>query len=100
MEPQIPLSPVFSFIGITAQETNILFDINLPEWGPFTKWYAGISHIADHEKGLRFDLSVFPGYYRRRIDVPNVMWESGYHPWESAADLSYYSMRYDLENLE
>ena len=70
---------------------------NLPQWGPYTKWYAGISHIADEEKGLRFDLSVFPGYYRRRLDVPNVMWESGYHPWESATDLSYYSIRYELE---
>jgi len=73
------------------------FDVNLPAWGPYTKWYPGISHITDREKGLRFDLSVFPGYYRRRIDVPNVMWESAYHPWESAADLSYYSMRYELE---
>ena len=72
-------------------------DINLPDWGPYTKWYAGISHIADREKGLRFDLSVFPGFYRRRIDIPNVMWESGYHPWESSADLNYYCTRHELE---
>ena len=56
-------------------------DIDLPDWGPYTKWYAGISHIADREKGLRFDLSVFPTYYRRSMaQIPNVMWESGYHP--------------------
>jgi len=73
-------------------------DLNLPAWGPYTKWYAGISHIADQEKGLRFDLSVFPGYYRRsKIDIPNVMWESGYHPWEAASDLGYYSYRHELE---
>ena len=72
-------------------------DINLPEWGPYTKWYAGISHIADHEKGLRFDLGVFPGYYRRKLEIPNVMWESGYHPWEAATDLSYYAYRHELE---
>lgn len=29
--------------------------------------------------------------------VPNVKWESGCHPWEAAADLSYYSYRYELE---
>ena len=47
--------------------------------------------------GCRFDLSVFPGYYRGRIDVPNVKWESGWHPWEAAPDLSYYSIRHELE---
>ena len=71
--------------------------VNVPLWGPYTKWYAGISQIADREKGLRFDLGVFPGYYRRRVDIPNVMWESGYHPREAARDLGYYCIRYELE---
>lgn len=57
----------------------------------------GISHVSDKKKGIRFDLSVFPGYYRRRIDVPNVRWETGYHPWEASADLNYYSVRHELE---
>lgn len=69
----------------------------LPSWGPFTKKYMGISHIANKEQGIRFDLSVFPGFYRRKVDIPNVMWESGYHPWEASADLSYYSHRHELE---
>ncbi|CAH1191908.1 hypothetical protein PAECIP111891_00137 [Paenibacillus allorhizoplanae] len=69
----------------------------LPSWGPFTKKYMGISHIANSEQGIRFDLSVFPGFYRRKVDIPSVMWESGYHPWEASPDLSYYSHRHELE---
>ncbi|TDQ36112.1 MGH1-like glycoside hydrolase domain-containing protein [Aureibacillus halotolerans] len=69
----------------------------LPAWGPYTKKYIGISHIANAERGMRFDLSLFPGFYRRKVDVPNVMWESGYHPWEAAPDLSWYTHRHELE---
>ena len=70
---------------------------SLPKWGPYTKKYIGISHIPDVKRGLRFDLSVFPGFYRRKVDVPNVNWESGYHPWEASADLGYYVHRHELE---
>ncbi len=72
-------------------------DLNLPAWGPYTKKYIGISHIPDLRAGLRFDLSVFPGYYRRQVLVPNAKWESGFHPWEAAPDLSYYAYRYEIE---
>jgi len=72
-------------------------DLRLPAWGSYTKTYNGLSHIADLERGLRFDLSVFPGHYRREVMVPNVNWESGFHPWEVAPDLSFFSYRYELE---
>ncbi len=72
-------------------------DLGLPDWGPYKKKYIGISHLPDKEKGFRFDLSVFPGFYRRKVDVPNVMWESDYHPWEATPDLSYYAHRHELE---
>lgn len=72
-------------------------DLDLPPWGPYTKKYLGISHVADQARGLRFDLSVFPGIYRRRNDVPRVTWESAYHPWEASADLEYFSHRHELE---
>ena len=72
-------------------------DLRLPDWGPYTKKYTGISHLPDPKTGLRFDLSVFPGYYRRQVLVPNAKWESGFHPWEAAPDLSYYAYRYELE---
>lgn len=72
-------------------------DLNLPAWGPYTKKYIGVSHIPDVEKGIRFDLSVFPGFYRRKVDVPNVFFESGFHPWEAAPNLEYFSFRHELE---
>ena len=78
------------------------FDLTLPAWGPYTKAYMGISHLpalaaGASADGVRFDLAVVPGFYRRKVDVPNVMWESGYHPWEAAPDLSYYAHRHELE---
>ncbi|HEY8598843.1 MAG TPA: hypothetical protein VIL85_10465 [Thermomicrobiales bacterium] len=75
-------------------------DLRLPDWGPYTKRYIGVSHIADAARGLRFDLSVFPGFYRHKIDVPNVLWESGYSPWAAAPDLSYYSHRHELSGSD
>jgi Mannosylglycerate hydrolase MGH1-like glycoside hydrolase domain len=72
-------------------------DLRLPAWGSYTKTYNGLSHVADLAGGLRFDLSVFPGHYRREVMVPNVNWESGFHPWEAAPDLSFFSYRYELE---
>ena len=72
-------------------------DLRLPAWGSYTKTYNGISHVTNQEKGYRFDLAVFPGHYRREVMVPNVNWEGGFHPWEAAPDLSYFSYRYELE---
>ncbi len=72
-------------------------DLRLPAWGPYTKKYAGVSHIPDVRSGHRFDLAVLPGFYRRQVLVPNAKWESGYHPWTAAPDLSFYAYRYELE---
>jgi len=72
-------------------------DLRLPTWGPYSKKYNGVSHIPEITHGIRFDLSVFPGYYRHRVNVPHTQWESGYHPWEAAPGLDYFSYRYVLE---
>jgi len=72
-------------------------DLSFPAWGPYTKKYIGLSHIPNAQKGIRFDLSVFPGFYRRKVDVPNVFFESGFHPWEASPDLRYFSFRHELE---
>lgn len=68
-------------------------------WGPFSKKYAGISNIAEHEKysGIRFDLSVAPAISAFDIKVPNVTLPSAYHPWLCNEDYSFYSYRYDLQ---
>ena len=72
-------------------------DLSLPAWGPYTKRYIGISHIPDIKSGMRFDLSVFPGFYRRKVDVPDVLYEDDYHPWDTSPNLEYFSFRHELE---
>ena len=72
-------------------------DLRLPDWGPYNKKYNGLAHIPDLTRGLRFELSVFPAYFRHKVNVPSVKWEADYHPWEVAPGLSYFSYRYDLE---
>jgi hypothetical protein len=83
--------------GLDLDRLAETHDLRLPDWGCYTKDYNGISHLANKRLGLRFDLSVFPGFFRRMVLVPNVNWESGYHPWDAATDLSYFSYRYELE---
>jgi len=72
-------------------------DLSLSAWGPYTKKYSGISHIPAANDGIRFDLSVFPGLYRRRVDVPDVRFESGYHVWKSNENADVYTLRHELE---
>ena len=76
---------------------NNSHDLSLPDWGPYTKRYIGISHIPKKESGIRFDLSVFPGFYRRKVEVPNVLFENNYHPWETSSNFEYFCFRHELE---
>lgn len=82
--------------SIQSADITSSHDLRLSAWGPYTKRYMGISHIPDVQAGLRFDVSVFPGLYRRKACIPNVMWESDYYPWEAAADLAFFSHRHDI----
>ena len=70
---------------------------SLHAWGPYSKRYAGISHIPDMSKGIRFDFSVMPGYYRNRQLVPHVLFESSYYPWEINPEVNRITYRYELE---
>ncbi len=75
-------------------------DLTLPEWGPYSKSFFGISHIADRERGLRFDFTVVPAFYRRQLGIPDALRPSGYLPWEVSADLENYSYRQQLEPMD
>jgi hypothetical protein len=72
-------------------------DIQSGDWGPYSKQYAGISHIPDLASGMRFDFFVAPGYYRNKVLLPNVLFESGYYPWFADMQSGRYSYRYELE---
>ena len=63
-------------------------DLSLPDWGPYSKKYFGISHLTDRDRGLRFDFTVIPAFYRRQLGIPDALRPSGYLPWSVAPDLS------------
>ncbi len=87
--------PAFSQVKPDADNNH---DIrSLRPWGPYTKLYAGISHIPDMQRGMRFDFSVMPGYYRNRQLVPHVLFESSYYPWEISPGMERVTYRYELE---
>lgn len=75
-------------------------DLRLPSWGPYTKEFAGISHVPEVNRGLRFDLSVFPGLYRRRQAVPSVNSDTGFYMWSSDPDLRCYTLRHALDGID
>ncbi|MGH7940429.1 MAG: twin-arginine translocation signal domain-containing protein, partial [Limisphaerales bacterium] len=70
---------------------------SLPDWGPFSKKYFGISHVPDIQRGLSFDFSVFPllSDPSAKKRLPSVTDASGVHPWAAAPGLRFYSMRFE-----
>lgn len=87
-----------SMLNVSSGIFNNKHDITtLSSWGPYSKRYAGISHIPDLEKGIRFDFSVMPGFYRNRLLVPSVLFESSYHPWSVTPSMDKITYRYEME---
>lgn len=103
----LPFILIISLSPMLAEEKNITVpesilnnshDIQtLSVWGPYSKQYAGISHIENMDSGTRVDFSVIPGLYRRNYSIPNVLFESGWHPWKVTPDMRSITYRYDLE---
>lgn len=71
----------------------------MPQWGPYSKKYSGISRIVNHaeEQGVRFDLVVSPAASNTNTCPPNVTIPVGVHPWTAKNDYTHYSYRCDLE---
>jgi hypothetical protein len=89
---------VFAKAEIKPIYFNNSHDVNsLSAWGPYSKRYAGISHISDMKSGIRFDFSVMPGYYRNKQSVPHVLFESSYFPWNINPAMTRLTYRYQLE---
>ena len=86
---------------LTAHNDKLLFDkfydLTLPEWGPYNKEYSGFSHIADKEKGIRFDIDIFPGFFRRSVLSTSAINDSGAKAWQSTPDFSHIVYRFELE---
>ena len=71
-------------------------DLRLPEWGPYSKVHAGISHIADASRGLRVDFIPVPGLFRRLAAVPSALHDTNVHMWDADPRLSRYVVRHEL----
>ena len=68
---------------------------SLPEWGPFSKKYLGVTHIPDVKRGVSFDFSIFPLSLdpSAKKQLPSATDDCGVHPWEASPDLGFYSIR-------
>src|SRR5690606_31051418 len=73
-------------------------DMALPAWGPYSNKFNGISHVPTKNDGIRFDVVVQPSLYFRNVTpLASTQRESGYHPWDASADLTYFAYRFQLE---
>ncbi len=73
------------------------YDLDLPVWGPYNKKYLGAAHIADRDRGFRFDVNLFPGYYRRSVMTPRDLADCGAKMMAASTDASHFVYRYELE---
>jgi len=71
-------------------------DLPLPDWGPYSKTHAGISHIADSSRGLRADFIPVPGLFRRLAAVPSALHDTNFHMWDASPQLTRYVVRHEL----
>src|SRR5450830_10087 len=94
---QVTLAQDNTVKNVNWKKLNNTHDLLISTWGPFSKKYAGISHLQEMKSGIRFDFSVFPGLYRYKPSIPNVQMQSDYYPWECNNDLTQYTFRHELE---
>ena len=82
-------------IPASAQSSHDI--TSLSKWGPYSKEYFGISHIADLQSGIQVEFMLIPGQYRRNFKIPNALFEAGVHPWQVTADMKHITYRHDIE---
>ena len=97
VSPALNAQERFTFTKNYFQQLDNTHDLDLPAWGPYSRRYAGISHIPDVKSGMRFDFFAAPGYWRNKVLIPSVRHESGYYPWNITSDYKVITYRYQLE---
>ncbi|MGB7265230.1 MAG: hypothetical protein WBC92_06930 [Terracidiphilus sp.] len=88
-----PESNVLDFHEAQLAGTHDL--VSLSQWGPYSKKFHGISHIPDVDRGLSFDLSIFPSLTHGPVQLPSATDRSGVHVWDASPDLNFYSFRFE-----
>lgn len=76
---------------------NKNFDLSLPEWGTYNKEYAGFSHITNKDEGIRLDIDIFPGFFRRSVLLPRTVADTGAKMLAASPDLSHVLYRYEMQ---
>lgn len=84
-----------AFTGLFAAPSHDI--ASLSQWGPYSKEYFGISHIQDLSSGIQVEFCLVPGVYRRNVNVPCALFESGVHPWAVTPDMKHITYRHDIE---
>ena len=85
-------------LSTTSAQSPTTHDIaSLSQWGPYSKEYFGISHIADLKSGIQVEFSLVTGQYRRNFKIPNALFEAGVHPWSVTPDMKHITFRHDIE---
>lgn len=91
----IAISFCLCTLNASAQTSHDI--TSLSQWGPYSKEYFGISHIADLQSGIQVEFMLIPGQYRRNFKIPNALFEAGVHPWDVTADMKHITYRHDIE---
>ena len=100
LKKSIRLAAVISIIcsSMFTAKATVSHDItSLSQWGPYSKEYFGISHIADLKSGIQVEFCLITGQYRRNFKIPNTLFESGVHPWNVTPDMKHITFRHDIE---
>ncbi len=72
-------------------------DPRLPRWGPYSKRYLGVSHVADEARGTRWDVTIVPALFRGAFTVADGLSPCGVHPSQASPGLGRYSYHYRLD---
>jgi len=78
--------------GFDAEKLHESF----PDWGPYSKWLGGASHLLDRKKGIMVDFAWVPSLTSRRSYVPHLKWDSDFYPESAESGLKSYSFRHKL----
>lgn len=79
-----PAQATPSFATLAASK-----DVQIPDWGPFSKQFAGVSHVIGN--GDRFDFTVMLAEGGKKPLAPDVLTATGFHPWQASGDYRFFS---------
>ncbi len=83
-------------LGTLTSGALPFYGLRLPDWGPYSKYYAGASRILHDPSHGMLDVIPVIGYVRGKLIIPDVSYDCGYYHWDATEDLRYFAYRYEL----